>query len=90
MKELSKFFAAPSRKLLMHKELKPINWYLIKAKARVCRQDWHDFLSQRTRYFSYRLKVFVGKSCLPSITFQYIVLCQEKRIIIYPYSCLGK
>ncbi len=34
MKELSKFFAAPSRKLLMHKELKPINWYLIKAKAR--------------------------------------------------------
>lgn len=35
MKEFSKFFAAPSRKLLTHKELKPINWNLIKAKARV-------------------------------------------------------
>jgi len=33
MKELSKFFAAPSRKLLTHKELKPIKLVPDKSKG---------------------------------------------------------
>lgn len=84
MKELSKFFAASSRKLLMHKELKPINWYLIKAKARVCRQDWHNFLSQRTRCFSYRLKVFVGKVVYRASPFRTLFYVRKNALYFPP------
>jgi len=84
MKELSKFFAAPSRKLLMHKELKPINWYLIKAKARVWRQDWHDFLSQRTRCFLIAWKYSLGKVVYRASPFRTLFYARKNALYFLP------